>query len=54
MLEDISPAGASMRVKNSMDEGSHLEVEWPGRGFSGTVRYCKPSGMEYVLGIQKD
>ncbi len=54
MLEDISPGGASMRVKNLMDAGARLEVEWPGRSFSGTVRYCKPSGMEYVLGILKD
>lgn len=54
MLEDISPGGASMRVKNSLDAGSHLEVAWPGKDFSGTVRYCKPSGMEYVLGIKKD
>lgn len=54
MLEDVSAGGASMRIKNMMDAGARLEVEWPGRSFSGTVRYCKPSGMEYILGIKKD
>jgi hypothetical protein len=54
MLEDVSPGGASMRVRESMAAGSRLEVKWPGRDFSGTVRYCKPSGMDYILGIQKD
>jgi hypothetical protein len=54
MLEDISPGGASMRVKESVEAGSRLDVEWGVRSFSGTVRYCKSSGMEFILGIQKD
>jgi hypothetical protein len=54
MLEDISPTGASMRVKSWMDAGSRLEVRWYARSFSGTIRYCKAVGMDYVLGIKKD
>jgi hypothetical protein len=54
MLEDISPSGACMRTRQMVSAGVHLNVQWPGRSFSGTVRYCKPSGMDYVLGILKD
>ena len=54
MLEDISPSGASLRTRQQMEAGSHLEVQWPRRNFSGTVRYCKPSGMDFLLGILKD
>jgi hypothetical protein len=54
MLEDISPSGARMRTRQSLETGCHLDVLWLGKDFSGTVRYCKPSGMDYILGIQKD
>ncbi len=54
MLEDISPSGASLRTRQLVEAGCHLEVQWTGRDFSGTVRYCKISGLDYVLGIQKD
>jgi hypothetical protein len=54
MIEDTSPSGASIRIKQLIYVGSRLEVQWPGRSFSGTVRYCRPSGMDYVLGIYKD
>jgi hypothetical protein len=54
MLEDISPSGASMRTRQLVDAGCRLDVLWTGKNFSGTVRYCKPSGKDYILGIQKD
>lgn len=54
MVEDLSPAGASIRVKKLVGAGSRLEVHWPGRDFSGTVRYCRASAPGYILGVEKD
>lgn len=54
MLEDISAGGASLRTRQLLDAGARLEVHWFSKSFSGTVRYCRPSGMDYILGIQKD
>jgi hypothetical protein len=54
MLEDISDEGTMMRITEPIVVGSSLEVQWVGRQFTGTVRYCRADGMGYVLGIQKD
>ena len=54
MLEDISLGGVSLRIGTSFGVGSRLEVSWFREQFSGTVRHCRPSGSDYVLGIEKD
>jgi hypothetical protein len=54
MLEDHSLGGANMRTRLPLAPGAHVDVQWYSRSFSGTVRFCKRSGMDYILGIQKD
>src|SRR5260370_23982877 len=54
MLEDISLGGVSLRIGRSFGVGSRLEISWFREQFSGTVRHCRPSGSDYVLGIEKD
>ena len=53
-LEDKSRGGASIRVKDPINAGSRLTVQWVGGQFSGTVTYCLRQGKDYVLGIQRD
>ena len=37
-----------------IDVGLPVEIRWLRRDYSGTVRYCVPSGADYILGFQKD
>jgi hypothetical protein len=53
-LEDKSPAGACIRIKEPIAVGTHVIVQWPNGHFSGTVTYCNRHGEEYVLGMQRD
>jgi hypothetical protein len=53
MLEDHSFSGASMRIRHPMAAGARVDVQWYSRSFSGIVRFCKRSGMDYILGIKK-
>jgi hypothetical protein len=54
MLEDISVSGASMRIRHAIDVGARLEIEWQRQNFTGVVRFCRPDGIEFILGILKD
>jgi PilZ domain-containing protein len=54
MLEDISPGGASIRIRAEIRVGSQMEIRWRGEDFTGVVKHCRPSGYEYILGIQKN
>jgi hypothetical protein len=54
MLEDISDGGARFLMVHPIEVGLPVELRWLRRDYSGTVRYCYPSGADYVLGFQKD
>ncbi len=53
-MEDKSPGGACIRVKLPIVVGSKLRIQWRFEQFSGTTRYCRSDGREYLVGIQRD
>jgi hypothetical protein len=53
-MEDKSVGGACIRVKTAIAVGSKMRVQGRVEHFSGTVRYCRPEGMEYLVGVQRD
>lgn len=53
-MEDKSPGGACIRVKTPIGVGSKLRIQWRFEQFSGTARYCRSEGREYIVGIQRD
>jgi hypothetical protein len=53
-LEDKSPGGLSIRIKERITVGSKVTVHWDRGQFSGSVTYCLLRRGEYVLGIQRD
>lgn len=56
-LEDESPRGASVRVRESIPVGSKLIIQGRADNISGTVVYRHRDSEEYVqyvLGIQRD
>jgi hypothetical protein len=54
MLEDTSPGGACMRLKEPVGVGSKITVKWRREQFSGTVRHIKNEEYDFILGIQRD
>jgi hypothetical protein len=52
-IEDTSRSGACIRMKVPIDVGSELQIKWHKEHFSGTTRYCRQDGLEYILGIQR-
>jgi hypothetical protein len=52
-MEDRSNGGACIRVKRKIPLGSRLRIQWRFEQFSGTVKYCRPEGREYLVGIQR-
>jgi hypothetical protein len=53
-MEDKSPSGACIRVKQPIGVGSKLRIQWRFEQFSGTTKYCRSDGYEYLVGIQRD
>lgn len=53
-IEDKSIGGACLRVKSPFDAGTKLRIQWRFEQFSGTVKYCRSDGHEYLVGIQRD
>jgi len=53
-MEDKSTGGACLRVKTPIGVGSKLTIQWRFEQFSGTARYCRSEGKEYLVGIQRD
>lgn len=54
MLEETSPGGACVRVKEPISVGSKVTVKWRREQFSGTVRHCGKEASDYLVGIQRD
>lgn len=53
-LEDKSPSGVSVRMKDAIRVGSHITVKWGSEQVSGTVTNCRPERAEYILGVKRD
>jgi hypothetical protein len=53
-MENTSNSGACIRVKKQIDVGAKLRVHWRWEEFSGTARYCRKEGIDYLVGIQRD
>jgi hypothetical protein len=53
-MEDKSARGACIRIKTPIGVGTRLSVQWRFEQFSGTARYCRSAGKDYLVGIQRD
>lgn len=53
-MEDKSVGGACLRVNAPFLIGAKLRIQWRFEQFSGSVRYCRSDGHDYLLGIQRD
>jgi hypothetical protein len=53
-MEDKSAGGACIRVKTPIRVGAKLTIQWRFEQFSGTAKYCRGEGREYLVGIQRD
>src|SRR5580704_17040138 len=53
-MEDRSPGGACIRIKTPIGVGSKVRIQWRFEQFSGTAKYCRSEGREYLVGIQRD
>jgi hypothetical protein len=54
MLEETSPGGACMRLKEPVSVGSKITITWRREQFSGTVRHIKNEEFDFIVGIQRD
>src|SRR5271156_1150263 len=53
-MEDKSTGGACIRISTPIEVGTKLRIQWRFEQFSGTARYCRSEGKDYVVGIQRD
>ena len=53
-MEDRSTGGACIRIKTPIGVGSKVRIQWRFEQFSGTAKYCRSEGREYLVGIQRD
>jgi hypothetical protein len=53
-MEDKSAGGACIRINTPIEVGSKLKIQWRFEQFSGTAKYCRSEGKDYVVGIQRD
>jgi hypothetical protein len=53
-VEDKSAGGACIRTKTPIGVGSRLKIQGRWEQISGTARYCRSVGKDYLVGIQRD
>jgi hypothetical protein len=53
-MEDKSTSGACIRIKAPIATGVKIVVRSRTEEFSGTCKYCRSEGWEYIIGIQRD
>lgn len=51
-LEDRSPGGMSVRMKDPVHIGAHITVKWGNEQASGSVTNCRRAKSEYATGIR--
>ena len=47
-MEDRSSGGACVRINTAIGVGSKVRIQWRLEQFSGTAKYCRSEGREYV------
>lgn len=53
-IEDKSVSGACVRFKKPIAVGSKLKIQSRFEQFSGTAKYCRNDGWDFLVGIQRD
>jgi hypothetical protein len=53
-MEDKSVSGACIRIKTPIAVGTRIRIQWRFEQFSGTCKYCRDEGREYLIGIQRE
>ena len=53
-LADLSAHGLSLILKEGLDVGSSVKVEWGSSSFVGEVIHCQPHGQGYLVGLKVD
>jgi hypothetical protein len=53
-MEDKSTGGACIRINTPIEVGAKLGIQWRFEQFSGTAKYCRSEGADYIVGIQRD
>jgi hypothetical protein len=53
-MENKSVGGACIRIKTPIQVGLKLRIQWRFEQFSGTAKYCRQDGIEYLVGIQRE
>ncbi len=53
-MEDKSTGGACIRIKTPVGVGSRLTIQGRWEQISGTAKYCRSVGKDYLVGIQRD
>jgi hypothetical protein len=54
LMEDKSAGGARIRVNVPIEAGIRVRIQSRLDSFSGTARYCRAEGREFLIGIQRD
>jgi hypothetical protein len=54
LLEDRSLSGAGFSVPDAIAIGSKVRIRGRLRELAGIVRYCRPKGANYLVGIRLD
>ena len=52
LVVDRSLGGAGIAAHTPIPAGTHLSIKERTRTLTGTVRYCRPTGQEYAIGVQ--
>lgn len=53
-MENRSSGGACIRLRREVPVGTKIRLQWRWDQFSGTTKYCRNDGRDYVVGIQRD
>jgi hypothetical protein len=53
-IANKSISGVCVRVKSRIDVGAKVRIQSRWDEFSGTARYCRSDGQEYLVGIQRE
>lgn len=53
-LEDKSDHGFSVRLKESIPDGTHVTIKRGSEQISGAVAYCRRDKAHYVAGVKRD
>jgi hypothetical protein len=53
-MQDKSAGGAGLRFKTPVAPGTQLRIQWRFEEFSGIVKYSRPEGRDYLVGVQRE